>query len=156
MAAHAPSPLATEPTPPQSAPILVVDDNHINQMLVVTLLKKRGYRAELAADGQQAVTAHARQQYALIFMDCQMPVMDGFDATRAIREAERPSGRHTPIIAITANAMPGDRERCLACGMDDYLSKPFYPEAFIATLQRWAPQPGPARLAQERLTLPKS
>jgi signal transduction histidine kinase/HPt (histidine-containing phosphotransfer) domain-containing protein len=119
--------------------ILVVDDNDINQTLVVILLKKLGYQTDQAYDGQEALAAHASQAYGLILMDCQMPIMDGFEATRRIREIEAQQGRHTAIIAITANAMPGDRERCLQAGMDDYLAKPFYPEAFTAIIQRWIP-----------------
>lgn len=120
--------------------ILIVDDNEINQLLVLTLLGKIGLEADIAANGQLALEAHARQHYALILMDCQMPVMDGFEATRRIRQAEMANGRHVPIVAVTANAMPGDRERCLDAGMDDYLAKPFYPEAFFSVVNRWLTQ----------------
>ncbi len=119
--------------------ILVVDDNDINQTLMMILLKKLGLQADQALDGSQALVKHAEQDYGLILMDCQMPIMDGFEATRKIREIEGKQGRHTAIIAVTANAMPGDRERCLQAGMDDYLAKPFYPEAFAAIVQRWMP-----------------
>jgi signal transduction histidine kinase/HPt (histidine-containing phosphotransfer) domain-containing protein len=123
------------------ASILIVEDNEINQLLVQTLLGKIGLDADIAANGLQAVQAHASHAYNLILMDCQMPVMDGFEATRQIRQAERDSGRHTPIVAVTANAMPGDRERCLECGMDDYLAKPFYPEAFFTIVKRQLENP---------------
>lgn len=123
------------------ASILIVEDNEINQLLVQTLLGKIGLDADIAANGLQAVQAHASHAYNLILMDCQMPVMDGFEATRQIRQAEHDSGRHTPIVAVTANAMPGDRERCLECGMDDYLAKPFYPEAFFTIVKRQLENP---------------
>ena len=116
--------------------ILIVDDNEINQLLVQTLLGKMGLEADIAANGLQALEAHARQVYTLILMDCQMPVMDGFEATRRIRQAESTSGGHISIVAVTANAMQGDRERCLEAGMDDYLAKPFYPEAFFSMVKR--------------------
>ncbi len=119
------------------ARILVVDDNEINQMLIIAFLAKIGHHPDVAADGQQALDAHAARHYGLILMDCQMPIMDGFTATRKIREAEQKTGQHTSIVAVTANAMPGDRERCLAAGMDDYLAKPFYPDAFFDMVQRW-------------------
>ncbi len=121
--------------------ILVVDDNDINQTLILILLKKLGFQADQACDGSQALAKHAKQNYGVILMDCQMPIMDGFEATRKIREIEAEQGRHTAIIAVTANAMPGDRERCLQAGMNDYLAKPFYPEAFAAMVQRWMPGP---------------
>ena len=120
--------------------ILIVDDNEINQLLVLTLLGKMGLEADIAANGQMALEAHARQRYALILMDCQMPVMDGFEATRRIRQVETANDKHMPIVAVTANAMPGDRERCIDAGMDDYLAKPFYPEAFFAVVNRWLTQ----------------
>jgi two-component system sensor histidine kinase/response regulator len=131
------SPPMPMPITTQAQRFLVVDDNHINQALVFTLLAKMGYQADMADGGLQAVEANKKQAYTIIFMDCQMPVMDGFEATRVIRQSEKETARHTPIIAITANAMPDDRERCLASGMDDYLSKPFYPEAFYALLEHW-------------------
>jgi PAS domain S-box-containing protein len=139
--------------------ILVVEDNTTNQMVAVRMLEKLGYRADVAADGKEAVTAVSQVPYDLVLMDCQMPVMDGFEATAAIREREcrgdaghRPEERashrlaptkHIPIIAMTANAMSSDRERCLAAGMDDFLSKPVTKEALDATIQRWLP-PVPA------------
>ncbi|MGE0554072.1 MAG: response regulator [Gemmatimonadales bacterium] len=105
--------------------VLLVDDNPINQKVGATLLEKLGYRVEVAADGREAVEAVARTDYRVVFMDCLMPQMDGFEATAQLRQRERDEGRpRLPIVALTANAMPGDRERCLAAGMDDYLAKP--------------------------------
>jgi two-component system sensor histidine kinase/response regulator len=120
--------------------ILLVDDNSVNQKLAKALLVKLGYDAISTADnGQQAVEAVARQPYALILMDCQMPLMDGFEATQAIRATEHPSGRRTAIIAMTANAVQGDRENCIDAGMDDYLSKPISMDALRDMLKRWMP-----------------
>ncbi|MZP30812.1 PAS domain S-box protein [Heliobacterium undosum] len=108
------------------APILLVEDNPVNQKLISLQLKSLGYtNVDLAISGYEAVDQTRKREYALILMDCQMPGMDGLEATRRIRQRERMKGRHTPIIAVTANAMLGDREVCIQAGMDDYLSKPF-------------------------------
>jgi len=133
-----------------SAPrILVAEDNLINQKLTVRMLEKLGYRSDVAGNGQEAVAALGRGSYAAILMDCQMPLLDGFEATRLIRRREAANleaapnnavgTRHIPIIALTANAMQGDRERCLADGMDDYLTKPLRKEALKGALDRWIP-----------------
>ena len=120
--------------------ILLVDDNAVNQKLARALLNKLGYMAiETADNGNIAVEMCASSSYALILMDCQMPVMDGFVATRLIRSTEHASGRHTPIVAMTANAIQGDRETCLLAGMDDYLAKPIGPKALQDMLVRWMP-----------------
>ena len=162
----------------ESAPrILVAEDNLINQKLTVRMLEKLGYQADVVENGQEALAALARSSYAVVLMDCQMPIVDGFEATRLIRENERrqwsmvngqSSGKdavesslpltndqlpmtssHIPIVALTANAMSGDRERCLAAGMNDYLTKPVRKEDLKGILDRWIavsihPQAAPA------------
>jgi signal transduction histidine kinase/ligand-binding sensor domain-containing protein/CheY-like chemotaxis protein len=122
-AADTPSPAATGPGPNRLR-ILVAEDNPVNQELVVTLLRKRGHDPLVVGTGQQAVEAVTRESFDVILMDVQMPELDGFQATDAIRALERTTGRRTPIIAMTASAMSGDRERCLEAGMDGYVSKP--------------------------------
>ncbi len=133
----------TPPAPPVvAAPcgrLLMVEDNSDNCKLAVQMLRKYGYECDLAVNGEEAVRALSEKQYPLILMDCQMPVMDGFQATAAIRRMEG-SGRHTPIIAMTAHSMQGDRERCLDAGMDDYISKPLIAEKLVAVVQHWAGQ----------------
>jgi PAS domain S-box-containing protein len=118
--------------------ILVVEDHPFNQMLITTLLGKLGHHVELAEDGQSALDRLARERFDLVLMDMQMPVMDGLEAARRFRATETQG--HTPIVALTANAMEGDRERCLAAGMDDYLSKPLQRPALLAMLERFTPR----------------
>ena len=110
--------------PPQGLRILVTEDNPINQRVAVRLLEKQGHTVAVAANGSEALAALERQPFDAVFMDVQMPEMDGLEATAIIRAAERGTGRHLPIIALTAHALTGDRERCLAAGMDGYLAKP--------------------------------
>ncbi|HKB35191.1 MAG TPA: response regulator [Gemmataceae bacterium] len=112
------------PGSPRGLRLLVVEDNEFNQELVVSVLKKRGHVAVLAGNGKEALAVWEREPFDLILMDVQMPDMDGFAATQAIRARERGTIKHVPIIALTAHAMKGDRERCLAAGMDAYVSKP--------------------------------
>jgi PAS domain S-box-containing protein len=121
--------------------VLVVEDNVVNQKLSVRLLERCGCRVDVAANGCEAVEATTRITYDCIFMDCQMPDMDGFAATATIRQREAVTGHHIPIIAMTANAMAGDRERCLAAGMDDYLSKPLQATEIETMLKKWTPPP---------------
>jgi CheY-like chemotaxis protein len=128
-------PEATARPLPIQARILLAEDNPINQKLARRLLERLGFEVHLASDGQQAATLACSASYALIFMDCQMPILDGFAATVAIRRA----GLSTPIIALTANALPGDRERCLAAGMNDYLTKPLKRDDLERTLTAWLP-----------------
>jgi signal transduction histidine kinase/ActR/RegA family two-component response regulator len=120
--------------------ILLVEDNAVNQKLALTLLQRRGYRTVLAENGQEALDKITQQVFAAVLMDMQMPVMDGIEATREIRANEAACGYvRTPIIAMTANAMQGDRERCIAAGMDDYLAKPIKSDELFAVLKRFAP-----------------
>ncbi len=130
-----------EPTVPANL-ILVVEDYVNNQRVVIAHLKKMGYAAHIVENGHEAVEAfrNSAALYQLVLMDWQMPVMDGLEATRQIRQVEAPSGRHVPIIAMTANAITGDRERCLAAGMDDYLSKPVKRDELKQILSRWLPE----------------
>lgn len=121
------------------ARVLVAEDNAVNQRLAARLLEKLRCRVDVVANGLETVDACRRITYDCIFMDCQMPELDGYAATAVIRQQEAATGQHTPIIAMTANAMQGDRERCLAAGMDDYLSKPIQAAAVEAVLQRWTP-----------------
>jgi CheY-like chemotaxis protein len=104
--------------------ILLAEDNAVNQKLAVRLLEKRGHRVVLAENGRDALAAWEKERFDVVLMDIQMPDMNGFEATRAIRDKERATGSHVPIIAMTAHALKGDRERCLDAGMDDYVSKP--------------------------------
>jgi signal transduction histidine kinase/ActR/RegA family two-component response regulator len=117
--------------------VLVAEDNPVNQVLAVRLLEKCGYRAEVVGNGRDAVAAVERESYAAVLMDCQMPDLDGYGATREIRGREGDS-RRLPIIAMTANSMAGDREKCLDAGMDDYVSKPIDSEELRETLARHA------------------
>ena len=120
--------------------ILLVEDNLINQQVALGILEVQGYSVSVANNGREAVDAHARGGFDLVLMDCQMPEMDGFEATREIRRQEASSsGKRVPIIALTANAMANDRAECLRAGMDDHLSKPFSMQTMQDMLDRWMP-----------------
>ncbi len=125
--------------------VLLAEDNPINQTVSRTMLESMGLRVDVVETGSAAISAWSRDSYDLILMDCQMPVMDGYDATREIRAMEKKhrddhgSGSHMPIIALTAHAMQGDRDDCLAAGMDDYLAKPFRKEQLLQLLRQWLP-----------------
>jgi CheY-like chemotaxis protein len=123
-----------------NARILLAEDNFVNQKVAKGMLLKIGYDADVVSNGREALLALENTPYALVLMDCEMPEMDGFAATAAIRAAEsRVLNRHVPVIAMTAHAMGGDRARCLAASMDDYLSKPFNPADLEALLKKWLP-----------------
>ena len=117
--------------------ILVADDNETNQMVAVQMLRRLGCQAEVAANGLEVIEALKKIPFDVVLMDCQMPEMDGYEATRVIRKKEAATGRHIPIIAMTANAMRGDRDKCLGAGMDDYLPKPVKLEALDQALGRF-------------------
>lgn len=135
-------PLATPPTATAKgrARILLVEDNPVNQLVAKGMLAKLGCQVELATQGVEALARLEEQAFDLVLMDCNMPVMDGYEATRRIRERGRCPG--LPIVALTANAMPEERERCRAAGMDDYLAKPFRREDLLAVVDRWVPVSG--------------
>src|SRR5215210_1088659 len=125
------------------ARVLVAEDNAVNQQVATMMLQSMDYRADVVANGLEAVEALSRVPYAAVLMDVRMPEMDGHEATAEIRRREGRTGRHVPIIAMTANAMEGDRERAIASGMDDYLAKPIIREALSEVLARWVPQGAP-------------
>jgi PAS domain S-box-containing protein len=133
-----------EPATKPPLRVLLAEDNAINQRVAVKLLQLAGYEVVVAGDGEQALAALARERFDLVLMDCQMPVLDGFSAARRIRESGQ-AWRTIPIVALTANAMPGDRERCLAAGMNDYLAKPLDRSDLLETLARWGTSPNQAR-----------
>jgi len=134
---------SSEPRPAierMDARVLIAEDNPTNQRVAQRLLQNLGYQTDIAADGREAVEAMRRGGYDLVLMDCQMPEMDGFAATAAIRRLEAGTGRRMPIIALTANALDGEREQCLEKGMDDYLSKPVRKDRLSEMLGRWIPK----------------
>ena len=127
--------------PQVSLRILVAEDNAVNQKLIARLLEKRGHSVELVANGREAVAALEKGKFDLVLMDVQMPEMDGFEATHVIREKEKGNGFHQTVIALTAHAMKGDREKCVSAGMDGYLSKPILPQELDEVLERYIVRP---------------
>ena len=119
--------------------VLLAEDNDSNLIVARAHLERAGLKVSSVSDGEQALAMLAAEHFDLVLMDCQMPFVDGFAATQTLRQRELGTGRHVPVIALTANAMPGDRERCLAAGMDDYLSKPYSGEEMLAILYCWLP-----------------
>ncbi|TFW27399.1 response regulator, partial [Massilia horti] len=138
-----PEPIRRPAARARSRRVLLAEDNVVNIEVAKAMLESLGLEAHGARNGEDALRAVRSGEYAAVLMDCQMPVMDGFAATAAIRRDEREAGRERclPIIAITANALQGDREACLAAGMDDYLSKPFTQQQLAAVIGRWIPLP---------------
>jgi CheY-like chemotaxis protein len=138
---------AATPTPAGAGRILIVEDNPVNQMVAMRAVNGLGYTAEVVGGGQAALEAGEKRRFDAILMDCQMPGMDGYEAAREIRLRERdaapgsPWDGHVPIIAMTATAIEGDRQKCLRSGMDDYLPKPFRLAALSAILERWVRKP---------------
>ncbi len=134
--------------------ILLAEDNSVNQKLAIVVLQKAGYSVDAVENGIQAVERLKAGHYSAVLMDVQMPEMDGFEATHHIRVWEQADGLHTPIIAMTAHAMAGDRERCLAAGMDDYVAKPLEPRALFNALDRWL-QNGQRDTSSESIEMPQ-
>jgi len=123
-------------TPDPGLRVLLVEDNLVNSKLARRILERLGCRVDHAVDGSEGVRMQAEGRYDAVFMDCQMPVMDGYEATRRIRARTGPTGR-LPIIAVTANTLPADRALCQEVGMDDFIAKPFTPKDFQDALARW-------------------
>jgi CheY-like chemotaxis protein len=119
----------------EEASVLLVEDNSINQKIVILSLKNKVRNIEVASNGKEALDKFGTTKYDLILMDIQMPVMNGIVATKKIRELESSTNTHTPIIAITANALSGDKEACLAAGMNEYISKPFQVEILLQKMR---------------------
>ena len=134
--------VAASPSPPakegSSGAILLAEDNPVNQRVATAMLEHLGFHVDVVTDGAQAVKASLQTPYEAVLMDCQMPILDGYEATGEIRRLQGVSAR-TPIIAVTASAMKSDQQRCLAAGMDDYLPKPLTLKALAAVMSRWAP-----------------
>ena len=131
-----PSPVVTS-SPVTSRRVLLVEDNEINRRVALGLLRSRGHQVLVAENGQEAVDTMAKHEFDVVLMDMQMPIMDGYEATATIRKREHQTGGHIPIVAMTAEALKGDRERCLAAGMDDYVSKPIDPAEIYRAVERF-------------------
>jgi signal transduction histidine kinase/ActR/RegA family two-component response regulator len=126
---------------PGAALVLVVEDSPVNRLVAARVLERGGFRTHVVSDGREALQALSSQSYDAVLMDCQMPDIDGYQATQELRRREEGTGRHTPVIAMTAHAMTGDRERCLQAGMDDYIAKPVRSRALHDALRRWTDPP---------------
>jgi CheY-like chemotaxis protein/two-component sensor histidine kinase len=135
-----PPPAVIDDDVPGSGLVLVVEDSPVNRIVAGGLLERAGFRTHLVDDAAQALEALASRGYDAVLMDCQMPGMDGYEATAELRRRESAGGTRTPVIAMTAHAMPGDRERCLDAGMDDYVTKPIRAQVLIEVLDRWIPR----------------
>jgi two-component system sensor histidine kinase/response regulator len=133
------APSAPVESGPAKAHVLIVEDNLLNRKLALRMLEKLGCRADLAGNGRDAVRMIEKGGYDLVFMDCQMPEMDGYEASAIIRQREKESGQHLPIIAMTAHTMTGDRDKCMEAGMDDYISKPIRKEDILQVISKWVP-----------------
>ncbi|MGH9548856.1 MAG: response regulator, partial [Terriglobales bacterium] len=129
----------SQPSTKRTESILIVEDHAINQEVAQLLLRDLGFEAHIASNGRHALEMIQKRSYNLIFMDCQMPELDGFGATSAIRKNETRTGKHIPIVAMTAHAMEGSREQCLSAGMDDYISKPIDPDLLQEIVEKWLP-----------------
>lgn len=134
MAPNPNSPLAMTDAP--TLHVLLVEDNFVNQQLMIALLKRKQHQIVVAQNGKEALDILERQAFDVVLMDVQMPVMDGLEAARQIRQREKQTGGHIPIIAMTANTMPQDQQMCIQAGMDDYVSKPIEISKLFAALER--------------------
>jgi CheY-like chemotaxis protein len=143
-AATAPAALVTHHTlweEHRKLSVLLAEDNPVNQKLAARLLEKHGHRVTVTNNGREALAALDQENFDVVLMDVQMPEMDGFEATSAIRVREHSTGKHMPIVAMTAHAIRGDRERCLAAGMDGYIAKPIRARELIDLLERFSAAP---------------
>lgn len=139
-----------QPPDPSPLRVLVAEDNPVNQMVVASLLRKYGCTVDVVADGQAAVRACAAVRYDLVLMDCMMPIMDGYEATRTLRAV--PGDPRLPIVALTARTLDGERDRCLAAGMDDYLTKPIEGPRLRDAVERWTRRSLPPEVTGPALT----
>lgn len=136
--------------------LLLAEDNPINQLVALKILNRLGYHADTVGNGREAVEVAIKSNYDLILMDCQMPELDGYSATEMIRKSEKGTDKHTIIIAMTAHALKGDREKCLASGMDDYLTKPIDMKALNDCLEKWLSKKEAAHQQEKATTMHQS